>query len=113
VGFFNRISLKKFSLKNYSFKNLSSMNLNLRKIGFILVPLTLLISFQNCTMGFNSADLSSEGTNLQTLEELQNKALGVLTTHCQTCHIQQSLGGVSNIATVSHLLSTRLIVPVY
>ncbi len=85
----------------------------LKLMKLLMVPLGisfLLFSFQNCMPGFQSGDLALS-VPLPSNSEVQTKALGILRTNCQTCHINQSLGGISNIANATHLLSTGLIIP--
>lgn len=41
----------------------------------------------------------------------QLKALGILSTNCKSCHMDQSLGGISQVLNVDHLVATSLIVP--
>lgn len=72
---------------------------------FSIVVINTLL-FQNCTE-FTAINLSSENPNLS--ENFQERALEVLSNNCRSCHINQSLGDVSNILDVSHLLSSQLI----
>lgn len=69
--------------------------------------------YQNCGVGFKSVPegtSSSFSYNLNPSPE-QLKALGILSTNCKSCHMDQSLGGVSQILDVDHLVSSQLVVP--
>lgn len=74
--------------------------------GFITLGL-----FQNCTNGFQPAHKSSSSTLTSDLSILQKQALEIMSNNCRVCHVNQALGGVSNILDFPHLIDANLIIP--
>ena len=81
--------------------------------GLVAVVLTFsctLFLFQNCDPGFNSHRDSSLAP-LPATSELQVQSFDIITRNCKSCHVDQALGGVSNLLDYSHLINSGLVVP--
>lgn len=82
----------------------------IRQLQVTLAAVIMLFSFQNCGPGFVSK-LGTEALDSSSSDLLfQQKALQVLGTNCKACHVDQSLGGVSDILNVNHLIDSGLII---
>lgn len=80
-----------------------------------LFLLLVMLPFQNCSQGFksfknefSSIEQASTSYDLLDIPE-QTKALEILRNNCKSCHVDASLGGVTNILSVDHLVRTGLI----
>jgi hypothetical protein len=87
-----------------------------RRLLLSALVLLLLPPFQNCSNGFKAANLSSSSSSsssnvLSGVELYQQQSLTLLSNNCKACHADQSLGGVTRILDVNHLLDSQLIVP--
>lgn len=72
-----------------------------------------MLPYQNCSQGFQVLTYESQNTfsfNENPSPE-QLRALGILSANCKSCHVDQSLGGISQILDVDHLVARNLIVP--
>lgn len=89
--------------------NRANLGLNLKYCIFVFF---CVLFYQNCG-GFKSVPVgnnSSFSYNENPSPE-QLKALGILSVNCKSCHMDQSLGGISRILDVDHLVATNLVVP--
>lgn len=86
------------------------------RVAWLVLTVVLLLPFQNCTEGFNSANSSSMGSNRIPFSYNDNpipeqlKAIEILRTYCNACHVEQNLGNVTNVLDVDHLIRSNLIV---
>ena len=85
---------------------------------FCLLGVTLLIlGFQNCSdfQVLDTAKLnSSSGASASTIQSdpvLKSQAMAILQTKCSSCHQTASMGGITQILDLNHLVSSGLLVP--
>lgn len=87
-----------------------------RRLSFVLIASVVILSFQNCDAYHSGSGLLNQGSSLDgfTLEvdqALQAQSLSILSTRCASCHDQASMGNVTRILDVNHLISTGLVTP--
>jgi mono/diheme cytochrome c family protein len=86
---------------------------------YAFAALLMIVSFQNCSAGFEVIDSlkvasSAAGTSLGTIESdpiLKAQAIAILQTKCSACHGTASLGNVTQILDLDHLVASGLIIP--
>ncbi len=83
----------------------------MRRFKYIVLLSVIFVGFQNCSPYHATDTNQTTSLSLSADQTLQKSSLSILSARCAVCHDQVSMGGVTNILDVMHLINSGLVTP--